>query len=318
MAKETLDPALVLLERVQNLLRDSSYTTTYKFALLRALCDLAIELPDSTSNIALQTIAERFIHLYWRQVQLFTLPDQDKEVQLVQCSMKNKPSKVISLVQQCAKESGRSLSNAQQTGRILNYTKLVQQQLVKDVLWRLQPEGDPFLYIWKRGQDSIQLLPGVLATLRRFHALLCDLIDGAWTRWVERRNVEVRSSDALRKHLFGSERMNIESVREPLIKLQQGVCFYSGKELRKGDSHIDHFIPWSLARHEALGNLVVCTAAANVKWSNALKPAKDRAKLEVRNNEHAPRLAQIARANGLRWDPRATLAVTQWAYASAG
>ena len=270
MAKDSIDPALALLDRVQKLLRDSSYTTTYKFALLRSLCDLSVELPDNTPSIALQTIAERFIHLYWRQVQLFTLPDQDKEVQLVQCSMKNKPSKVISLVQKCAKESGRSLSNAQQTGRILNYTKLVQQQLVKDVLWRLQPEGDPFLYIWKRGQDSIQLLPGVLATLRRFHALLCDLIDGAWTRWVERRNVEVRSSDALRKHLFGSERMNIESVREPLIKLQQGVCFYSGKEL------------------------------------------------EVRNNEHAPRLAQIARANGLRWDPRATLAVTQWAYASAG
>ena len=77
MAKETLDPALVLLERVQNLLRDSSYTTTYKFALLRALCDLAIELPDNTSNIALQTIAERFIHLYWRQVQPFTPPNQD-------------------------------------------------------------------------------------------------------------------------------------------------------------------------------------------------------------------------------------------------
>ena len=318
MAKDSIDPALALLDRVQKLLRDSSYTTTYKFALLRALCDLSVELPDNTSSIELQTIAERFIHLYWRQVQPFTPPNQDKEVQLVQCSMKNKPSKVISLVQQCAKESGRSLSNAQQSGRIMDYTKLVQQQLVKDVLWRLQPEGDPFLYIWKRGQDSIQLLPGVLATLRRFHALLCDLIDGAWTRWVERRNVEVRSSDALRKHLFGSERMNIESVREPLIKLQQGVCFYSGKELRKGDSHIDHFIPWSLARHEALGNLVVCTATANLKWSNALKPAKDRAKLEARNTEHAPRLVQIARANGLRWDPRATLAVTQWAYASAG
>ena len=318
MAKDSIDPALALLDRVQKLLRDSSYTTTYKFALLRSLCDLSVELPDNTPNIALQTIAERFIHLYWRQVQPFTPPNQDKEVQLVQCSMKNKPSKVISLVQQCAKESGRSLSNAQQSGRILDYTKLVQRQLVRDVLWRLQPEGDPFLYIWKRGQDSIQLLPGVLATLRRFHALLCDLIDGAWTRWVERRNVEVRSSDALRKHLFGSERENIESVREPLIELQQGVCFYSGKELRKGDSHIDHFIPWSLARHEALGNLVVCTATANLKWSDALKPAKDRAKLEVRNTENAPRLAQIARANGLRWDPLATRAVTQWAYASAG
>ena len=59
-------------------------------------------------------------------------------------------------------------------------------------------------------------------------------------------------------------------------------------------------------------------AHGRVGWSDALKPAKDRAKLEVRNNEHAPRLMQIARANGLRWDPRATLAVTQWAYASAG
>lgn len=314
MAKEPLDPALVLLERVQNLLRDSSYTTTYKFALLRALCDLSIELPDNTSNIALQTIAERFIHLYWRQVQPFTPPNQDASLNIKQGS-----ATILNLVQGYVRDCDGRLSNAAHHNRMRSYSKVVAAQLKRYVVPLLQGKNE-FLYSYSPSQDSIQLFPGVLATLRRFHALLCDLIDGAWTRWVERRNIQVRSSDALRNHLFGFERENIESVREPLIELQRGLCFYTGKKLSRGErgNHIDHFIPWILARHESLGNLVVCTATVNLKWSDTLKPAKDRAKLEVRNIKHAPRLAEIARINGLRWDPRATLAVAQWAYANAG
>ncbi len=314
MAKETLDPALVLLERVQNLLRDSSYTTTYKFALLRALCDLAIELPETTSKIALQTIAERFIHLYWRQVQPFTPPNQDACLNIKQGS-----ATILNLVQGYVRDCDGRISNAAHQNRMRNYARNVAAQLKRYVVPLLQGKNE-FLYSWKPGQDSIQLFPGVLATLRRFHALLCDLIDGAWTRWVERRNIQVRNSDALRKHLFGFERENIESVREPLIELQRGLCFYSGEKLSRGEraNHIDHFIPWSLARHESLGNLVVCTSKVNLKWSDTLKPAKDRARWEVRNKKHALRLQEIANTNGLRWDPRATLEIAKWAYSSAG
>ena len=39
------DRQLELLERLQALLRESKYTTTYKLALLHAFCDLALELP---------------------------------------------------------------------------------------------------------------------------------------------------------------------------------------------------------------------------------------------------------------------------------
>ncbi len=314
MAKETLDPALVLLERVQNLLRDSSYTTTYKFALLRALCDLAIELPETTSKIALQTIAERFIHLYWRQVQKFKPPNQDTCFNIKQGS-----ATILNLVQGYVRDCDGRLSNAAHKNRMRSYSKVVAAQLKRYVVPLLQGKNE-FLYSWKPGQDSIQLFPGVLATLRRFHALLCDLIDGAWTRWVERRNIQVPNSDALRNHLFGCERKNIESVREPLIQLQRGLCFYSGEKLPKSDSgnHIDHFIPWSLARHESLGNLVVCTSKVNLKWSDSLKPIKDRVRWEVRNQEHASRLEEIARTNGLRWDPCATLEIANWAYSNAG
>ncbi len=314
MANKTLDPALVLLERVQNLLRDSSYTTTYKFALLRTLCDLAIELPDNTTNIALQTIAERFIHLYWRQVQPFTPPHQD-----ICLSINQGSATILKLVQKYVHDCDGRFSNAAHHNRIRSYSKNVAAQLKRYVVPLLQGKNE-FLYSWKPGQDSLQLFPGVLATLRRFHALLCDLIDGAWTRWVERRNVQVRNSDALRKHLFGFERENIESVREPLIELQKGLCFYSGEKLRRGEraNHIDHFIPWSLARHESLGNLVVCGSKVNLKWSDTLKPARYRALWERRNEKQAPRLKEIAHESGLRWDPKATHAIANWAYASAG
>jgi len=49
------DRQLELLERLQALLRESKYTTTYKFALLHALCDLALELPVGQHAVPFST-----------------------------------------------------------------------------------------------------------------------------------------------------------------------------------------------------------------------------------------------------------------------
>lgn len=278
---------------------------------------MAIEQPGDNPRIPLSVVADRFIYLYWRQVENFKIVDQDKVIQLSQCTMAA-PAKIIALVAQLSKESGGRLRAAGNTDRMRNYSKLVVTQLKRDVLPRLQPANeDPFLYKWDSAQDSIELLPGVRDTLRRFHTLLCDLIDGAWTRWVEKRNAQVRGSDALREHLFGGERANIEAVRKPMLDLQEGKCFYTGEKIQRA-SHIDHFIPFSLARYEAVGNLVVCSVAVNLKWSDRLKPTKDFRKWRQRNEEQSPQLEHIARACNLRWDPRATLAVAEWAYAPVG
>ena len=56
---------------VQRLLSDGSFVATYKFALLLALADLAVERgDDTTESLPLDTrdLAEKFVELYWRQV----------------------------------------------------------------------------------------------------------------------------------------------------------------------------------------------------------------------------------------------------------
>ena len=64
----TADFQLNFLRRIQWLLESSSYTSTYKFALLMATANLAIESgvnDDRECSISYQQLAEQFVQLYW-------------------------------------------------------------------------------------------------------------------------------------------------------------------------------------------------------------------------------------------------------------
>jgi hypothetical protein len=57
------------LTNLQRLLAEGQFTATYKYALLMALADLAIEEGDDSGaplRIATRAIAEKFIEYYWR------------------------------------------------------------------------------------------------------------------------------------------------------------------------------------------------------------------------------------------------------------
>lgn len=68
---------LQFLQRIQQLLNDSSFTSTYKFALLLAITELSVEMGQDNGEslaIPIRTLAEKTIELYWQQT-LPTLPN---------------------------------------------------------------------------------------------------------------------------------------------------------------------------------------------------------------------------------------------------
>lgn len=74
------DFQLNFLRRIQWLLESSSYTSTYKFALLMATTNLAIESgvsDDRECSISYQQLAEQFIQLYWSQALPFSDQSSD-------------------------------------------------------------------------------------------------------------------------------------------------------------------------------------------------------------------------------------------------
>jgi hypothetical protein len=72
----------------------------------------------------------------------------------------------------------------------------------------------------------IELRPGVAACFRKFHALIADLVRGAWLRYVRQQNSDVLGETTdLNEFLFGSERASLVAVRPVLVDLH-GSCFY--------------------------------------------------------------------------------------------
>ena len=303
------DRQLELLERLQALLRESKYTTTYKFALLHALCDLALELPAGEHTLPLDKIAQRVIDLYWQQVVPFQVPRGASLVSLKQYT--GGQAAAVALVSQWRKRHRPGAGPVAQ--RVRDYAPAMLAVLRKDVLRRLQPSGKPILYHEPIGAQHLELLPGVPETLRRFHGLLTDMIQVRWTAWIERRNPAVAGSDALREHLFGVDRLSLRAVVAPMLKLQDGRCFYSGARITARTAEVDHVLPWSLTHNNSVGNLVLATKAANLAKRDRLPKEVDIKRWLQRNDTFANELQAISVATGLPWDPIALTNLSVWA-----
>ncbi len=311
MAKRDEDPAgaISLLKGIQDLLRDSSYSTTYKFALLHALCDLSRDLAPTEHSLSLRRVAERVVELYWAHDRPFNTSDP-----LKQGTGKN--ARALTLIHEWNALNQHSLRHARISGRLAGYGDKMLALMRRDVLRRLQAEGKCFLYQWPTNGDTLELLPDVPHTLRTFHCLLTDMIQMRWAAFVEQVNPGVAGSDALRDHLFGADRTVLRCVVDPMLELQGEKCFYSGTALNRETAVVDHFLPWTLARNNSVGNLVLCTAKENSKKSDTLY-GNHRQNWEDRNTHFALNLSEIAQAHGLEWDPKGLANLAVWAFSQA-
>jgi hypothetical protein len=74
MRRPSPDAQLAFLTRVQKVLDEGQFVATYKFALLIALIEVAIERGDDSGeplDVKLEWLAEKFIELYWGHAREF-------------------------------------------------------------------------------------------------------------------------------------------------------------------------------------------------------------------------------------------------------
>ena len=263
------------LTQVQCLLDGGSFSGTYKYALLLALADLAVEQgADDVAELALSTdvIAEKFIEYYWDHCRPFvTLPvpataqtavpasevATSSEVPLIgeapppppappavtpaaPKASKAKAEKVVALLAAVYGQVDGKLpalrADEAAWGKLLKAVRTVVQSTP---LWKLQTVAEAqmdFLYPSVGRGSQITLRPGVAFCFRRFHGFVGSLVRGAWVDWVRNQNRELVGDAAdAEEFLFGSQRQRLREVAPALYELQKGRCFYTGKELARPD-----------------------------------------------------------------------------------
>jgi hypothetical protein len=248
----TSDEQIRFLMNLQRLLDEGLFVASYKFALLLSLADLSVENGDDYGKalpLATEAIADKFVQYYWRQ----TMPYPAAQEATVLRQNTGQQAAIVNIVRQARQQYGDTITAVM--NQRTHWTSIVREvaRVVRVMpLWKLQTVGREqldFMYENTGSGKTIELRPGVAFCFRKFHALISDLVRGAWTRYVRQNNLDLLGEATdLHEFLFGSERMALVAVRPVLIDLQRGRCFYYRGALMTANTHVDHFVAWRATR----------------------------------------------------------------------
>jgi hypothetical protein len=301
----TAETQLELLAKVERLLSEGRFTSTYKFALLIALTNIAVEQGDDSGDaleVDLDDVARQYLALYWNMAR----PYPRVNAILKQNREATKPSKMITLLKDAAVEAPSNYRRLQ-AYRVANDALIreTRRTLAKDVLYRLQSigasgkAGERFLYDHPETASGcaslkhITLKPGVAACLRRLRGVIVAIVQARWALWVRESNERLGADRELEAFLFGTDRSAVSVYAERFFELQSGRCFYSGDKLASPKAgEVDHFIPWARYPFDSPFNLVLASRKVNNELRDSLKPAEWRTRWIARNTKHFIQLTE--------------------------
>lgn len=264
----TAEAQLGFLNHIQRLFEEGEFVATYKYALLIALAEIAVEKGDGTGaslQIHLHEIAGKFIELYWRQIKPYKSVQQLDSAVLIQ--NKGRQAAILNLVLML-QDKYISLTDAKRSSQWSRAIAKVSVIIVNMPLRKLQTLGRQkviFLYEEVLIDDGIKLLEGVAYCFRQFNGFILSLVRSAWVSHVRSNPLNrsiVGDNNDLEAFMFGVDRGGIVAIRGLLTELQKKTCFYCQKEIRETGA-IDHFIPWARYSRDITQNFVLAHENCN-------------------------------------------------------
>ena len=312
---------LAFLNQIQRLFEEGEFVATYKYALLIALAEIAVESGDDSGNplhIPIVDIAAKYVELYWKQMKPFKSVQFSETAVLIQ----NKGEQVAIAKHVCKlQDDYSSLAEARKSQQWRSIMKEVAKVIQKMPLWKLQTlrrQKVSFLYEEDLINGGIELLPGVAYCLRQFNGFILGLARTAWVNHIRsnplNRNM-VGDNNDLESFMFGVDRGSIEAVRGLLTDLQMGVCFYCQKKISNTGA-IDHFIPWARYPRDLTQNFVLAHESCNNNKSDMLASCRHLAKWRERNDLYKSELGAFSNSNIIS-DELTSIGVARWAYGRA-
>ncbi|MDN5624584.1 MAG: HNH endonuclease, partial [Acinetobacter sp.] len=121
----------------------------------------------------------------------------------------------------------------------------------------------------------------------------------------------------LDEFMFAPSRNQLGQVADFLIDLQECLCFYCGKSLKKSKYAVDHFIPWSLYSADTGHNFVLADDKCNSQKSNYLASEQFLDQWRERNHLHDQAITLEISQLGFLTDLQRSHRVADWAYKQA-
>ena len=319
----TAEEQIAFLANIQTLLDEGQFTASYKFALLIALADLAIEsaVDDGQElEIPIEKIAEKFVAYYWRQAVPWSPAGRAMDAVVLRQNAGKQAEVLTRVFDVRERVSAYEVEVRRNSREWRSLISKVKHVVAGMPLWKLQTlRGRKLEFLYENtGQGAgIVLKRGVAFNLRHFHPLVTGLARSAWAQFVRQLGANhdaLGQAVDLEEFLFGTPRADLSDYRPILEELQSDRCFYCNGRLR-GRGAVDHFVPWRRYPVDLAHNFVLSDAGCNSRKSDLLADVPFLERWVRRNDDAKHELAARFTDRHLPFDFDASRQVTRWAYA---
>jgi 5-methylcytosine-specific restriction endonuclease McrA len=322
--RPTPEQQLEFLQQIQHLFEDGDFVATYKFSLLMALAEIAVERGSDDGqplSIPMSLIGEKFAELYWPQTLPYASGAKGTQAAVLAQSQGAQAAVVNALVelrQAGANNLARAKSHPAWPDALGTISRVVRQMPVQ-YLQNVGGKFTAFLYDYPPPRGLLVLKPGVAANLRTFHGLIQQLSRVHWMDHVRSNRLNVPiigSADDLEHFMFGTSRQGLRVAADVLGKMQSGKCFYCGDPIRSG-ADVDHFIPWSRYPRDLAHNFVLAHGGCNRRKSDFLAAQMHLEHWMERNLRQGEELGGRMTEVGFVSNEACSVTVARWAYEQA-
>lgn len=255
------------------------HDTSYKYGFFKSILD-SIYSTDDNLVLTFDQLFYKFTEIYWNLILKYCLRQKavtknGRETALERI-LKEAAGKKTGIGDICFESLPEEIKT--------EVCHKVKMKCKENVVGALYGDSGGVLYAFSKRKEYIKLNPQVYAFMTKYKKILEKINYFEWAKFLEKVNDETTTRNLLNNLDTLTLRNDLSVYRRILFEeFEEHQCFYCGKELKRGEIHVDHFIPWSFIKDDNLWNLVLTCSTCNLRKSDKLAPQQYVDRLVERN-----------------------------------
>ena len=253
----------------------SKKTTSYKFALLRAIIENLYKANDRL-EVYFNQLVESFAKLYWNLV-IRNGYSQGHQSQIEKELINFKTNYVI--------PDGVEFDSIP-IDLQLNLIQTIERKILhKDVVGALYADTEGILYGFSKKERKISVTSSGYEFLLKYQTTVFKLVNYELAKFLQKKNSLVTQGILIEAIENITQRESLQQFQLLLVEHSGSNCFYTGKPLATGKRIIavDHFVPWSFVHSDELWNFVLTSTSLNSSKGSKLPAERYLQQLDERN-----------------------------------
>lgn len=260
---------------MKTLSAQSVKTTSYKFALLRAILE---NLYRTTKDleVSFDQLSESFAKLYWNLV-IRNGYSQGHQAQI---------EKVLKKFQnEWRIPSGVSFDSLQENHKFELIKRIEGKVIRKYVVGALFANTEGMVYGFAKKERKLTITPGAYEFLLKYQTNIFKLNNYELAKFLQKKNPHLMHGILLEEIENITQRESLQQFQQMIVTHSGSTCFYTDRPLQvaKRSIAVDHFVPWSFVHSDELWNFVLTSSSLNSSKGSKLPAERYLNKLDVRN-----------------------------------